>query len=104
MTLEQFVRFLDDHRIKLPGSERTESMFNKIDMIFDEYLNLKLEKSPFRQCVKAFSCLRRWSDEKSRWRKSLDSDYKSKKGSTLKIVLNLYKLYSQVTSQASFLS
>ena len=37
MTFDQFVGFLDAHKIKLPGSERTESMFDQIELIFGTY-------------------------------------------------------------------
>ena len=79
-------------------------MFDKIDVILEHYLDLKLEKAPCGKCIKPFSCLRRYNNEKSRLKKHLDPEVNSKKVSIVKIATNLNKLYSQVKSQASFLA
>ena len=46
MTLQNFVRFLEDHKVKQPVQERT-SMFEIIDQIHDLYLDIALEESSF---------------------------------------------------------
>ena len=104
MTLEQFIRFLDDHMIKKPGSEKKSSMFNEIEEIHQLYLDIKLNKATCRRCVTPFAFLRRWNDEKSRLKKALNPDLTSKNASTAKIATNLGKLYSQIKGQLNFLA
>ena len=73
-------------------------MFDFIEEIHSLYLDLKLDKAACRSCIKNWSYVRRWNDEKSRLRKALGPDYTSKKVSTAKVALNLFALYSQVNS------
>ena len=104
MTLGQFFDFLEDHMIEKPGSDEKSSMFDEIEQIHQLYLDLKLDKATCLPCIKPLSCLRRWNDEKSRLKRVLGPDTTSKKVSTVKIVTNMNKLYSQIKAQANFLA
>ena len=90
MTFDQFIRFLDDHLIKQPGSDQVESMFEEIEEISKLYLDQKLGKA---KCMNCLSWLRIWNDDKSRLRKLLDPKYTSDKLPIAKIVSNLFTLF-----------
>ena len=75
MTFESFVKFLDDHKMKKPKSEKSTTMFEEIEAIHDLYLDKQLENARCRRLTKSLSCLRRFSDQKSRLNKILDPTY-----------------------------
>ena len=104
LSFYQFVRFLEKHNMKLAGSEIESPMFDQIKTIHDLYLEIELNTAYCPNMIKYLTCLRGWSDEKSRLRKILGAEKKSTKVSTMSLISSANNVYSQVKQQLNFLS
>ena len=104
LTFNWFVKFLCEHKMKLAGSEKTSTMFDEVEEIHGLYEEIVLHKARCKKFIKFLTCLRGWSDEKSRLKKILEPEQKSDKVSTMSLITNANDVYSQIKQQLNFLS